>query len=267
MKKIILTFGLILLSFAVFAQGTGKQHVFDQAHLFSESQISTLEDSLAEFLDKYNKEAVIVTTANAHGKSAEAYADDFYDENDFGTGSDKSGVLFLIDMDNRDIQISTSGSMIDYLEDWRIERILDDVYPYMTDGSYYSAAAVFVRSTASFVDQGIPEDHQRVDRETGKVYKYTPEEGRNAAIIACIASLLSCFGITKSYKFKRNYYHYSPQNNGTLELEANEDTFVNKYTTQRRIETASSSGGSHPHVSTTHTSSSGRTHGGGGRHF
>ena len=192
MKKIILTFGLILLSFAVFAQQAGKQRVFDQAHLFSESQISTLEDSLAEFLDRYNKEAVIVTTSNTHGKSSEAYADDFYDENDFGTGSDKDGVLFLIDMDNRNIWISTSGSMIDYLEDWRIEKILDDVYPYMADSSYYSAADVFVRSTAAFVDQGIPEGHQRVDRETGKVYSYTPEEGRNAAIIACIASLLSC---------------------------------------------------------------------------
>ena len=265
MKKIVLTFGLILLSFAVFPQGAGKQRVFDQANLFSESQTATLEENLAEFLDRYNMEAVIVTTSDTHGKSAEAYADDFYDENGFGTGSEKDGVLFLIDMDNRKIWISTSGSMIDYLEDWRIERILDDVYPYMTDGSYYSAAAVFVRSTASFVDQGIPEDHQRVDRETGKAY--TPDEARNAGIIACIASLLSCLGITKSYKFKRNYYHYSPQDNGTLELEANEDTFVNKYTTQRRIETASNSGGSHSHVSTTHTSSSGRTHGGGGRSF
>ncbi len=260
MKKIILTFGLILLSFAVFAQQAGKQRVFDQAHLFSESQISTLEDSLAEFLDKYNKEAVIVTTSDAQGKSAEAYADDFYDENDFGTGSGKDGVLFLIDMDNRKIHVSTSGSMIDYLEDWRIEKIYDDVSPYMADGSYYSAAVVFIKSTANFVDQGIPEDHQRIDRETGKAY--TPDEARNAGIIACIASLLSCLGITKSYKFKRNYYRYSPQDNGTLELETNEDTFVNKYTTQRRIETASSSGGSHPHVSTTHTSSSGRTHGG-----
>ncbi|MBP5793935.1 MAG: TPM domain-containing protein, partial [Spirochaetaceae bacterium] len=76
----------------------------------------------AEFLDKYNKEAVIVTTSDAQGKSAEAYADDFYDENDFGTGSGKDGVLFLIDMDNRKIHVSTSGSMIDYLEDWRIEK-------------------------------------------------------------------------------------------------------------------------------------------------
>ena len=265
MKKIVLTFGLILLSFAVFAQGTDKQRVFDQANLFSESQTATLEQNLAEFLDKYNMEAVIVTTSDTHGKSAEAYADDFYDENDFGTGSEKDGALFLIDMDNRKIHISTSGSMIDYLEDWRIESILDDVYNYVADGSYYSAAAVFVKSTGNFVDQGIPEGHQRVDRETGKAY--TPDEARNAGIIACIASLLSCLGITKSYKFKRNYYHYSPQDNGTLELEANEDTFVNKYTTQRRIETASSSGGSHSHVSTTHTSSSGRTHGGGGRSF
>ncbi|MBP5329293.1 MAG: TPM domain-containing protein, partial [Spirochaetaceae bacterium] len=129
MKKIVLTFGLILLSFAVFAQGTGKQRVFDQANLFSESQTATLEENLAEFLDRYNMEAVIVTTSDTHGKSAEAYADDFYDENGFGTGSGKDGVLFLIDMDNRKIHVSTSGSMIDYLEDWRIEKIYDDVSP------------------------------------------------------------------------------------------------------------------------------------------
>ena len=40
-------------------------------------------------------------------------------------------------MGQREIYISTSGNMIDYLTDSRIDSILDDVYDQMTNAAYY----------------------------------------------------------------------------------------------------------------------------------
>ena len=58
-----------------------------------------------------------VTTDDAQGKSATAYADDFFDEH---STEQEDGVALLIDMDNREITISTCGIAIRYLTDSRI---------------------------------------------------------------------------------------------------------------------------------------------------
>ena len=69
-------------------------------------------------------------------------------EGGFGTGSDQSGILFLIDMDNRELYISTNGQMIRYMTDSRINDVLDDVYNYAADADYYGAAAAWRRPAA-----------------------------------------------------------------------------------------------------------------------
>lgn len=71
-----------------------------------------------------------VVTAEENPGSAQAYADDFYEAHGFGTGSGRDGALLLIDMDNRELCISTEGKMVRYLTDSRIEAVLDDMYGY-----------------------------------------------------------------------------------------------------------------------------------------
>ena len=58
-----------------------------------------------EFKNQYNMDAVIVTSNNLNGKSQQDYADDYFDYNGYGVGEDKSGLLLLIDMDDRKVWI------------------------------------------------------------------------------------------------------------------------------------------------------------------
>ena len=88
------------------AEGTESYaDVYDMADLFTDEEEKQLSEQAQVLSDTMKMEAVIVTTEENSG-SAQVFADGFYMEGGFGTGSDHSGILFLIDMDNRELYIS-----------------------------------------------------------------------------------------------------------------------------------------------------------------
>ncbi len=240
----------------------GKVHaakglVVDLAGVFTETQEEQLEQSALQLGTQYAMDLVIVTTENAEGKKPMEYADDYFDYNGYGVGSDRDGLLFLIDFDNGEIYISTSGSGIKYLTDARIDSILDDV---MNAGSVredsFGAARTFLSSTAAFLAAGIP---------------VTPPNTLSALdiILGMAASGLlggGFFAGTKSqYKGKPGRAIFEYQKNSFVNLGIVTDNLTNTFVTSRAIPRANGPGGMGG--SSTHTSSSGRTHGGGGRKF
>ena len=212
-----------------------------------------------------------VTTANANGKSARAYADDFYDAQ---TAEDSDGVLALIDMDNRDIYLSTCGEAIRYLEDARIEAILDDAFSYVVDGDYAGCLSVMIRGVEYYYDKGIHEDQYNYDVETGAVSEYRTltwmevvpvallSTGVGIAIYCIIMNRYSLKGSTRNDSYPYTRY-------GKVDLTDTEDRFVHQTITHHVIQTnnGGGNGGGGGHRSSVHHSSSGRSHGGGGRSF
>ena len=89
-------FAWLFLFFALLAPArayAAETRVFDQANLFSAAEKQELERQIATEREKMKLDLVVVTTNQAGGKSAEAYADDFYDQGGYGYGAKKSGVL------------------------------------------------------------------------------------------------------------------------------------------------------------------------------
>lgn len=76
--------------------------VFDDAMLFTEEEKVNLYVEVNYLSQSYNMDIVIVTTNDALGKSSREYADDYFDYGGFGIGGNYDGILFLIDMDNRE---------------------------------------------------------------------------------------------------------------------------------------------------------------------
>ncbi|WP_050699301.1 TPM domain-containing protein [Anaeromassilibacillus senegalensis] len=148
--KLRITGGVLafFLFFTVFCGGltafAEEKRVYDQAKLFSTDSAMRLDARASTLTDKLEVDFIIVTTDDARGKTPQAYADDFYDDNGFGVGGDKSGVLFLIDMDNREVYISTSGKAIAYLTDTVIDGLLDDSIGYLKQQDYSGAASHFL---------------------------------------------------------------------------------------------------------------------------
>lgn len=280
MKKIKLLMTALCLCLLIFA---GKSvfaeeiYVYDQAGLLTEEEEQSLEEMAIQFRDSWDMNFLVVTTDDAEGKSSRDYADDFYDEC-FPEDTQEDGVLFLIDMDNREIYLSTCGQAIRYLTDSRIDNILDRAYVKVADGDYYGTFSAFFDRTEYYLNQGILGDQYNYDTQTGeRDYYYdshkepkriTLLEGFIALVAAVAAAAAACGFVVGKYQLKFEDFHYNAYTDSEVRLSINEDRLVNSFVTHRRIpkNTGNHSGGGGSR-SSTHHSSSGRSHGGGGRHF
>ena len=98
---------------------------------------------------------VIVTTNDTMGNLLEILLMITLIMVDLEWEEDYSGILFLIDMDNGEAYISTTGIAIRYLTDERIESILDLVFDNgLIDGDYYGAAVGFLKGTEDYLEKG-----------------------------------------------------------------------------------------------------------------
>lgn len=279
-------YGAGILRGAEFLYGPGisyaaEQRVFDQAGLFSEDETAELESEIERLRGQMNMDVVLVTADYAGGKTAEEYADDFYDEGGFGSGKDASGVLFLIDMDNRELYISTCGAMIRFLTDERIDSMLDRAIGDVASGAYGSAAEQLLADMEYWYRKGIPGGQYNYDAETGTVSRYRSirwYEALAAVIAAAVCAGGACLSVKQEYAMKRqrrqaSNYMLAYRANARFALQDPRDVIINSFVTQRIIPRTTSGGsrgggrGGSSGRSTTHRSSSGRSHGGGGRRF
>ncbi|MDL2236401.1 TPM domain-containing protein [Christensenellaceae bacterium OttesenSCG-928-K19] len=268
MKKMISTvFVLILLllfAVPVFAASAGER-VFDNAQLFTAEEREALQSMIDAHVDEYDMDVVVLTISDNEGKSTRAYADDFYDDYGFGYGDDDAGVLFLIDMDSREIYISTAGRMIDILNDARIEELLDIQYEYVSMGKYYDAMDAAIVQTAAFIDAGpVPGQYRRDEGRYLEPWWIAVSIAIGVGTAAIVVAV-----INSRYKKEFKPVPYDFKNESKLSLSLKTDDFINKHVDRRYNPPppTNSGGGSFGGGSTTHTSSSGSSHGGGGRSF
>ncbi|MHC5269769.1 TPM domain-containing protein [Enterococcus sp. LJL98] len=241
--------------------------VTDEAGLFTAEERDELT-RLAQEINQAIKGEIFITTQIANETDPETFSDNFLRDR---IGNDQNGSVLLLDMTQREIYISTSGNMIDYLDDARIETLLDAVYDGMASGDYLQAAQSYLSLTKEYVAKGVPRGHYRVDRETGKITYYkvlTLGEMLFALAIALVISAGFFIVIKSRYQLKRGTYTYPFLEQSSFQLKKKEDHLTNSFVTTRRIPKPSSNsgGGSGGGGSTTH-SSGGGSFGGGGRSF
>jgi len=242
--------------------------VYDFADLFTNSEESLLYYEITDFISKSNLDMAVVTINNNPRYSAMKYADDFYDYNNFGIGATNDGLLFLIDMDTREMWISTTGNAILMYDDARIDNILDAAYLEISNKDYYECASKFVEKSEYYYNLGIPSSNKNASIDENGDYIYNSGVSDSdmifpLLIFSIIVALIVVFIMKGRHKTIRKAttawaYMHNPS------ITYREDTFLTTFTnrTYSPRSTSSSGGGS-----STHRSSSGRSHGGGGRRF
>ncbi len=260
---LLLTLLLLLVPISAWADGTA---VDDQAGLFSQEEEQELTDRIEELTADWNMDFVVVTTEDAEGKTSEEYADDYYDYNGYAD----DGALYLIDLDNGSVWISTAGKMIRYLTDARIDAVIDAGYDNLKAKNYADGILEMLNETESYLEDGIPSDQYNYDTETGKISRYrsiTVYEAIGAAVIALLCGGGFAAAVLGSYRLKKKTYRYPYESQAKVHFTRRDDQFLHRSITQRRIprDPPSGGGGGGGSRSSTHTSSSGTSHGGGGR--
>lgn len=252
----------VFLGFSV-SSAAGKKSVIDDAGLIKASDEKKLDKKIKN-IQKDKFDVVILKVKSLDGKSAQDYADDYYDNNDYGLDNEKSGVLFLVSKGDRKYHISTKGAGIKAFTDYGIGRIKEEIKPYLSDGDYFNACDEFLNITKDFVKaykDGTPYD---TDNPYNEEIDYVILEVI-ALVIAFVIALISV-GIMRlrmnTAKPKGTAMEYIKK--GSFKLTSEKDIFMYSTVTKtaKPKDNDNSAGGS-----TTHVSSSGSEHGGGGGSF
>lgn len=266
----------MLLFFFILAVPSGnwkvwaeEENVFDAAGLLTDAESASLNGNTAEIKVKTGWNIFLLTTEDAEGKTPMEYADDFFDEN---SPQQQDGAVLLIDMDNREICISTCGTAIRYLTDERLDDILDEAYGYVRNGNYAECFKTMLNGMERYYDAGIPSGQYNYDVQTGNVSVHrslTFGEILIAISAAIAAGAIVFFMIVGNYRLKFGAYCYDFRKNGKVNLTNKQDLFINEIVTHRHIpkQNSGGGGGGNRGRSSTHTSSSGRSHGGRSRSF
>lgn len=239
--------------------------VYDMADVLTEEEESKLEDKIQKAQEKRGYNIVVVTTDD-NPTLPETYADDFWDANGFGP----DGILFLLDMGNRQQWISTAGVCLgpideeefaqlkgqekrDIYTEYDIESILDFTTGPASDGDYYKCFVEFINEVKNHGDL---------------MAKLVPTP--LSVLISLVLAAIVFAGLLITHKSA------APDNQGVISVKVNafnvghhNAMFLGARTSQRRIQKDKSSGGggSGGMGGGAHMSGGGTMHGGGGRGF
>lgn len=268
---LILAVMLILTSSFVFMGfDSGQDKVYDDAGLLTSSQESEIQELLVKRAEEIKCDLIIVTTNDNEGKSSLEYAEDFFMAHDFGYDSlHGDAVLMLIDMDDRNVWISTSGRAIDVMSDARISRTLDDVAEELSAGKYARACKEFINDVYNCFKNPNGQDKYD-DYEGDSDIEFVGDKERTVKsvlvklLISLAVSAIIVFVLRYNAKAKMTVDgHYYAKNNNCRVL-SHSDVFVRTTTTKTPRAQSSSGGGGH---SSSHRGSGGHHFGGGGRGF
>ncbi len=261
---LILSLGMVVPAFAVGVQ------IQDEAGLLSAEGETALLVELEAAEAKTGWDIIILSIEDAKGKTARVYAEDFYDDNLVS----EDGVSCVIDMDNREIALQTTGEAIFYLTDARIENILDEAYSAVANGYYEDAFSIMIEEVVACYDMGANGNYS-YDENTGKTTMYRSLEPLE--ILLALVAALAIGGmiggaIIAKYRLRFGEYRYPFASKNRVRLTTEVNQYVRTTKTSRRIPKNNGggggrSGGGGGGRSTVRSGSSGRSHGGGSRKF
>lgn len=211
------------------------------------------------------------------------YSDDFYDTNQFRP----DGVLFLIDMDNREVYVNTVGKCISILTDSRIQRVLDIGYNYVADGKYFDGFSQMSGQVGAYIENydgsDIMEGYESAGshgslkgdmaEETNELSKEATQVAHSIIIAAFITGVLELLLILShkkanqripARKYMGSNFHV---NDKDITYMGCRKEVMHGYYARNESSGSSRSTGSGGSRSSVHTSSRGVSHGGGGRKF
>lgn len=133
-----------------------NQHVYDEAGLLSTTELEELEKMCIEYGEDAGVEIMILTHEDPNAVYSEEYIENFEDQLPEG-----DRVYLLIDMMERVVFIEGYGTAETYIHSKRINAILEEIKPALSNGNYFEACAAYIKSSATYMsdDSELNEDH------------------------------------------------------------------------------------------------------------
>lgn len=250
--------------------------VVDNADLLNPAEESAHEETIRLLREKYDMDVVILTVNTLNSKAPQEYADDYYDTNGYGCGEEKSGLILLISMEERDWYISTCGNAIYALTDYGIQCLGEELLSGFRL-SYDAGFRMFLNSLPEYFEayqNGTPidgyadysDDYYHGDQEEVIYYEeeFTPSVKLSVllGLIVAAISILIMRSRMNTKRPRRSASDYMQEN--SFHMRQQQDLYLYSNVSKVRKEAPKSPNGG---GSSVHRSSGGTRHGGGGGKF
>ncbi len=223
--------------------------IVDQADIIPDDVENALLTRCETIATEYEMEVAIVTTNDFEGKSAQAYADDYYDYNGYGWGENDDGMLVVYKPGaegEREIWITTHGNGSTFFFQGIREGIIADMKDYLIAEDYENAFNTYLNRAEEQLKPGTP-----------VIWFFV------LALVGAVVGLLITGSMTaknKSVVAQNQAKVYTRQ--GSMMVTGAQDVYAYSFVDTRPKQTSDNS-----NDDSTHTSSSGRTHSGSGAKF
>lgn len=266
-KLFALLFALLIITALTVPCLAAGVRCVDNANLLSYEELQCVMEKLDAVSEKHGVDVCVLTTPSTYGEDVTAYADNFYDQSDWGQGDTRDGIMLMLSMEDRDWYISTCGSGISAVTDYGISYIGQQIITELSLGDYEEAFEHFADVCDEVLTQaenGKPYDvNNKVDDKTDEKPRFNAEGGLVSLIIGAITALFPTLSMKNNLKSVGNQVKASNYiKQGSLNLTNKRDTFLYRNVTSVPIVRDDNHGGSSTHVSV-----GGMTHGGGGGKF
>lgn len=142
--------------------------VRDEMGLFDADTYSQLEASAEAASNGHDCDVYFLVVDSIGDTDQRQYAKDYYLANGLGSGSEQSGILFLLAVGSRKYVTITYGEGVTAFTDYRIEQQEDEIVPELSDEEWADAAYTYIDMCDDaldyYADYGEPID---VDNDIG----------------------------------------------------------------------------------------------------
>ena len=269
--KTFILFLFFTIAISLCAYAKSNQQICDYAKLFTEEEKNTLLQEIDGIRNIYDLDIVFVTVNSLNGKTAQEYAEDFYVSGNYGIGSEKSGVLFLLSMNERQYWTTTHGYGIYVFTDYGIEYINKEVSKKLSDEKYFEAFQEYLKITEELLKEAKsnkPYDtNNTIKDDTNNTIKGSTDYIIAFSIVFVIAALIAftiAHFIKKSMKVNGNKLEADEyMKEGSFKLTNSNDLFLYSNVVSQKISNSDNSSSSDS-GSSTHDSNDTKFGGGGG---
>jgi len=247
------------------------EFVRDEYGILSDSEVASLNAAAQSIADRYDCGVYVrvFRDARGYGDNIEDFAEFIYKDEDLGIGTDRNGIMFIIEFDGRNFDLCAYGDIANRaFTDYGKGEILEATVGDLSNAKYYRSFKTYMdyaenylyaEANGSPVDTWIP-DIQPVD----------PEQRRKeawsictmiAAILSPLVSLLTCLGLRS-----RNHTEHIATTadkyiaRDGIDIRVRQDRFLRKTETRTPIQRDNSSGGGGGHFGGTSVNSGGFSH-------
>ena len=243
MKKImILLLALVLLAVPVAAQ---SNLILDDEGLLEAYDVDNLEKVYSEFAQIHGFTPAVVTTESFGGLSAEEFAGQCYDLQNYP----EDGVLLLVSLSEGQWYILTNGECYHRISDWDAEAIGEELVPMLRDGTYYAAFLKFPELAAEVFNANEPVEDWIEPEYTPNFPAPKKSYGKTVAICMAVGMVIGLItvGIMASQMKSVRQQHGAADyvRPGSMKITHSRDIFLYSHVSKTARPKSNSSGGSH----------------------